>query len=1072
MRFNFYLFFAFFFPIILNAQSPTCNIAQISSTMAGAGFQPLNVSGFDCYLYYYNNTNQSANAAQSTAQSVGTNLVSIESQAENDAIVAALLAAGVPSSAVVWIGGRFTTAAHGPTDFSWYDGSPVTFTNWNSGEPNNSSGGVGNEDCINLQLNNGFWNDLVCDAQPFGLGPTGPSVIKVNLCPEVTPAVDFATICAGNDAQLSASTLFGSPVYTYQWNNLTAGGSAGTGSPLTVSPAVNTQYQVISTDRYGCTGSATITVNVDNCNPSTCNLALINSTMAGAGFLPLNITGFDCYLYYYNNQNQSASAAQNTAQTVGANLVSIESQAENDALVAGLLAAGIPSSAVVWIGGRYNPTNPHGPTDFQWYDGSPVTYTNWNGGEPNNSSGGVGPENCINLQLNNGFWNDLVCNAEPFGFGPTGPSVIKINLCPEVTPVVNNPLICLGDNAQLSSTTLFGSNPYTYSWTNTSNGTNAGTGTPVTVSPATTTEYEVAVTDRYECTGSATITVNVQNCGCTPPSITTQPVGGVICASGTRNISVTAASGPYQWQFNNGGTWVNVSNGVPAGFSYSNTTSATLTVNTLSAVAGNFEFRVLAGDPGCEATSASAFITVDNRTGSFDTIVCFGATFVYNGTTYGAGNFSGTETFTSLVTGCDSLVAVTVTQLPPLTGNFNATLCAGETVVVNGTAYGNGNLNGTEVFTSVLTGCDSTVTVTVTQLPPLTGNFNAALCVGETVVVNGTTYGNGNLNGTEVFTSVLAGCDSTVTVSITQLPSYLSTVNAEFCEGESVTVNGIVYNTEGTFLIPITSSTGCDSSITVNTTVFQNPVAEVSVTNETCDGLNNGSATAIVSSGASPYSYVWNGTPGGSSIQNLIPGSNYILEVTDANGCSASADFDIAPGLNVEVFAGNDTSIFRGESIQLNALTTGGTSGVFEWSPSASLTCSDCANPLATPTNDITYTVVYTDNQGACSASDQIRILVINDTPFCVFPDAFTPNNDGVNDFFKGICEGVVNIEMRIYNRWGELVYEEGGKNFLRGWDGIFKGRAAPAEVYVYYVDIEYENGLPERLVSNLTLIR
>jgi hypothetical protein len=148
------LFFAFicisFVSNTLKAQSPTCNINQIVQTFTNAGYTQLPVQGQPCSIYFYNNSNLSANDAQSSAQALGANLVSIQSQAENDALQQGLQAAGF-AGAVVWIGGRFNTAAHGPNDFSWLDGTPVNYTNWNGAEPNNSSGvpGVG-ENCMNL----------------------------------------------------------------------------------------------------------------------------------------------------------------------------------------------------------------------------------------------------------------------------------------------------------------------------------------------------------------------------------------------------------------------------------------------------------------------------------------------------------------------------------------------------------------------------------------------------------------------------------------------------------------------------------------------------------------------------------------------------------------------------------------------------------------------------------------------------------------------------------------------------------------------------------------------------------
>lgn len=154
--------------------------------------------------------------------------------------------------------------------------------------------------------------------------------------------------------------------------------------------------------------------------------------------------------------------------------------------------------------------------------------------------------------------------------------------------------------------------------------------------------------------------------------------------------------------------------------------------------------------------------------GSLTNTICAADSIVVNGTTYNASNLSGTEVFTNVgPNGCDSTVTINLTALPALTGNISSTICYGDSIVVNGTTYDASNLSGTEVFTNVgPNGCDSTVTINLTTLPALTGNVSSTICYGDSIVVNGTTYDATNPSGTEVFIGS-NGCDSTVTVSLT-----------------------------------------------------------------------------------------------------------------------------------------------------------------------------------------------------------------------------------------------------------------------------------------------------------------
>jgi hypothetical protein len=266
------------------AQSPTCDIPLILQTFANAGYSQLNVTGQDCSLYFYNNANTSANAAQTAAQALGANLASIQSQAENDALQQALLNAGFVG-AVVWIGGGFAGAAHGPNDFTWYDGSPVNFINWNPGEPNNNSGIPGvQENCMQMVVNSGLWNDLVCGAEPClpivgCTGPMGTSVIEVNLCPEITVTGLGGAVCTGDQLNLGSSAQFGSTPYSFAWFIAPSPIPAAIGNTYTPTVNATTTYVAGVQDVYSCGDTAMFTVIPTACGDCSAFLPpLVSST--------------------------------------------------------------------------------------------------------------------------------------------------------------------------------------------------------------------------------------------------------------------------------------------------------------------------------------------------------------------------------------------------------------------------------------------------------------------------------------------------------------------------------------------------------------------------------------------------------------------------------------------------------------------------------------------------------------------------------------------------------------------------------------------------------------------------
>src|SRR5690606_26616494 len=110
-----------------------------------------------------------------------------------------------------------------------------------------------------------------------------------------------------------------------------------------------------------------------------------------------------------------------------------------------------------------------------------------------------------------------------------------------------------------------------------------------------------------------------------------------------------------------------------------------------------------------------------------------------------------------------------------------------------------------------------------------------------------------------------------------------------------------------------------------------------------------------------------------------------------------------------------------------------------------------------------------------CRASD--RILVVVEKPRKVFvPTAFSPNGDLNNDrlLVHGQQTAQV-VEFRVYDRWGELVYE--GQDFPlndtdNGWDGEFRGKPMDPGVYVWVLEVEYMDGVREVFKGNTTLIR
>lgn len=147
----------------------------------------------------------------------------------------------------------------------------------------------------------------------------------------------------------------------------------------------------------------------------------------------------------------------------------------------------------------------------------------------------------------------------------------------------------------------------------------------------------------------------------------------------------------------------------------------------------------------------------------------------------------------------------------------------------------------------------------------------------------------------------------------------------------------------------------------------------------------------------------------------------------------------------------------------------------YVWTPPAGLNCNDCAVPVASPAKTTTYTVNVTDSN-TCTSSADITVAVACTAENYFVPNTFSPNGDGMNDIFYPRGRGATRIQsIRIYNRWGTLVFDKRGftaNDASSGWKGNIGTAMAPSDVYVYVVEFVCDNSQIVTLKGNVTLIR
>jgi len=269
---------------------------------------------------------------------------------------------------------------------------------------------------------------------------------------------------------------------------------------------------------------------------------------------------------------------------------------------------------------------------------------------------------------------------------------------------------------------------------------------------------------------------------------------------------------------------------------------------------------------------------------------------------------------------------------------------------------------------------------------------------------------------------------------------------------------------------------GCPGYDTVNVTVIQPMQLTTSGNDSICIGQ---SANLMVSGGAS---YIWSPSTAlsNSQISNPIATpdhtTTYRVIGYDGHNCFTDTAFlVVAVGQKATVKLGPDQTLATGTMFPLESEITNGPVKYWKWTPGVDLDCNDCPRPIAHIKNDITYSVDITTTYG-CKASDSISIKVFCKSAQVFIPNAFSPDGDGVNDILMVRATGIVMVKsFRIFNRWGEIVFE---KNNFRpnepasGWDGKIRGKTGPPDVYVYTAEVLCENGVSYVYRGNTTILK
>ena len=326
------------------------------------------------------------------------------------------------------------------------------------------------------------------------------------------------------------------------------------------------------------------------------------------------------------------------------------------------------------------------------------------------------------------------------------------------------------------------------------------------------------------------------------------------------------------------------------------------------------------------------------------------------------------------------------------------------------------------------------------------------------------------------------GSDTSQAVIITSspLPTISISGSNSICQGSSTTLlasgaldynwntgvnsNSITVspNANTSYTVVAYDANNCSNSAIFNVTVDAIPTANAGVDQIICSGQS------VTLNGSGGNIYNWNSGQNSQSI-SVSPSTTFNYILTVSNGvCTDKDTVKITVNPVPSIIVSDDITINQGDTATLSV--SGANS--YNWSSNSELPCTTCSNFTVNPIYSAQYCVEATSING-CVNSKCINVTVDIKCGELFVPDAFSPNNDGVNDllqvYINKTC--VKDFSLLIFDRWGEKIFESSDIN--TNWDGTFKGQTLNSAVFAYYLTISFNtNNSPVIQKGNISIIK
>lgn len=530
----------------------------------------------------------------------------------------------------------------------------------------------------------------------------------------------------------------------------------------------------------------------------------------------------------------------------------------------------------------------------------------------------------------------------------------------------------------------------------------------------------------------------------------------------------------------------------------------------------------------CTGTFNDEFHILAETINEIEDSICPGDNYLFGGNLY---NKEGIYADTLLLaTGCDSIVNLNLKVRDYLSGTQNATICPGGNINIEGNIYSE---QGSYKDTLSTLGCDSILTINIDFGNYLTGDVTKEICVDGSTIIEGKTYDTPGIYKDTISNGT---CDSVLTITIEEIDYFRNTLQTELCDGDSIEFYNKMYYGPGTFKDTLITST-CDSIITIEIYSIPTPFIDLGPDQEFCQGSSvtfeadagyaaymwndnpgsnsrryqsdligkywvsvedfngcinsdtvevtqinpnptvtatsststicEGDSVSLTASGGTTYLWLPDSLHGQSI--KVAPEKSIDYSVITFNNFNCASTPDI---VQIEVNHLPEIPLFDQERIyhcflENDLVITANWGETFLWTNTGDTTQD------ITVTDDGYYELTAWDKNG-CPLKKEVEVLSKCESMIFV-PDAFSPNYDGKNDELQVFGKNFTDFEMRVFNRWGEIIFMT--DNFNTMWDGMYKGKMMPVGTYPWVIKYKsipgtLDEGTIKQITGSITVIR